>query len=341
MYTNQDYDRFNKAIQTIKLSRERKKYSKIFSNQRIDEEQLNSREDLAYILSEQINDYKYKDDCQEDHQENYNDYYDNCDIYDETYLDNEINCGDISDYTQNRKFELESNYKDSMINFNSKIMYDNDDYDNLLIKNKCERQSEFKRIANEKYLMKTEEKSFKKKYLIVKEHYHDYIFNLLKRDCNLYYRKKDQWVYDLIDGISIKHNDRIFYQDPYFILINDKHWINFDSQEEIHLLILPTDKRLRTLRSLRGTDITLLEHMKNKTEEILKKIYDLEPENLLMYFHYKPSIYHLHIHVVNTFNKKNKTNVINSHNLDQVIYNLELNSDYYREIDLPVKQYLS
>ncbi len=304
------------AINNIKLSRERKKFSRLYSNPRLDPYYLDGREDLGHVLSEQ-----YYDEYLNDYEPNkISDEYLEEENFDEA---DDINCGDIT-----------YKYPDN---------YDNDDYfDNQLLFNKKINNTliENKRIKEEQFLMEKNDHEYKKKSIIVKETYSDYLCSLLTRDSNAYYKNKDQWIYDLINGLNIKPTEKIIYEDKYFLLINDKNWINFDDIESIHLLMIPRDITLRTLRSLKEKDIDLLVHMKNTTLKKLKSYYGLEPENLLFYFHYTPSIYHLHVHIRNS-NYKNKINFINSYDLDTVIFNLSIKPDYYQQIELNVKKYIN
>ena len=94
------------------------------------------------------------------------------------------------------------------------------------------------------------------------------------------------------------------------------------------------DKQLRTIRELTKEHIPLLEHMKKTTLEKIEKVYGLKEGSLKIYFHYEPSTYHLHIHFVNISYKDAGSSVEYSHDLDSVIFNLSLDSDYYRKIKL-------
>jgi hypothetical protein len=49
-----------------------------------------------------------------------------------------------------------------------------------------------------------------------------------------------------------------------------------------------------------------------------------------MFFHYELSTYHLHIHFVNTANNDARSSVEYSHELNNVIFNLSIYSQYYK-----------
>lgn len=236
--------------------------------------------------------------------------------------------------------DLNNEYKNVDKSYEYLNNLENEDYfDNQLIDNKINSVFiEYRRIKEEQKLMEKHDQMLKK-LIIIKEKYSDYLSSLLVRDSNSYYKMKDKWIYDLITDLTIKPNEKIIYEDKYFILITDKDWVNFDDKESIHLLILPRDTSLRTLRSLKGKDISLLEYMKKNTLTICSSYYRLKSEDLVMYFHYTPSNYHLHIHVKN-IKSKNKIKLIGSYDLDTVIFNLGVKPDYYQTIEMSIKKYV-
>lgn len=167
-----------------------------------------------------------------------------------------------------------------------------------------------------------------KKYskTLVKESYEDYVEFIKNRDY-----EKDRWIYNIIDGTA--EQDKIIYRDSSVIIIPTYTWdsINVDN---LHILSLPTDKNLRTIRDLTLENVRLLEHMKIITLQQIENKYGLKEENLKMFFHYDPSTYHLHIHFINTGYTESWSSVEYSHDLDTVIFNLKIDSDYYKKIKL-------
>ena len=161
---------------------------------------------------------------------------------------------------------------------------------------------------------------------IVKESYEEYLDVIMKRDI-----EKDRWIYNIIDGIAEQEN--IMYRDEFSITIPTYTW-DAKNVEKLHILCIPMDKRLRTIRELTKEDIPLLEHMKKTTLEKIEVVYGLKEESLKIYFHYDPSTYHIHIHFVNTVYKDAGSSVEYSHELDSVIFNLSIDSDYYRKAKL-------
>ena len=165
---------------------------------------------------------------------------------------------------------------------------------------------------------------------ISKESYEEYLEKI-----NIREPAKDKWVYNILDGVSEQSD--IIYQDDQCICIPSYTWTGKSDSSEVnklHVLCFPRDKSLRCIRSLDATHINLLTHMKAKSIDIIKAKYNLDEPDFKMYFHYEPSTYHLHIHFVNVEHTEINSSVEYSHELDLVIFNLGLDSDYYKKVYL-------
>lgn len=195
--------------------------------------------------------------------------------------------------------------------------------DKLVLKNDIyEKYSAFAEIEGELIICNdvNQMRRFEKK--IIRETYEDYLKYIKKRD-----PKKDQWIYNIINGIS--EQDKILFKDHLCIVIPTYMWdgINID---KLHLLCMPLDTSLRSLRSLTASHIPLLEHMKRVTLSIINIHYNIEEEYIKIFFHYEPSTYHLHIHFANISHNEARSSVEYSHELNNVIFNLSICSDYYQ-----------
>lgn len=157
---------------------------------------------------------------------------------------------------------------------------------------------------------------------LVREDYEMYMQTLEKRD-----PKKDIWIYNIIDGIS--EQESILYRDDKCIVFVNYFWDGKDV-DKMQLLCMPTDKSLRTIRTLDVSHLPLLEHMKKATLDLIREKYGLEQGTIKMYFHYEPSTYHLHIHFVNIVSNQLHSSVEYSHELNNVIFNLKMIPDYYK-----------
>ena len=164
---------------------------------------------------------------------------------------------------------------------------------------------------------------------LVQEDYKTYLQTLDKRDY-----KKDIWIYNIIDGIS--EQESILYRDDKCIVFINYFWDGKDI-DKLQLLCMPIDRNLRSIRSLDASHIYLLEHMKTVTLNVIRDKYGLEEGYIKMYFHYEPSTYHLHIHFVNTASNQLHSSVEYSHELNNVMFNVKMMSDYYKIVVLNVR----
>lgn len=161
---------------------------------------------------------------------------------------------------------------------------------------------------------------------IVKESYEEYLDFISKRDKN-----KDRWIYNIIDGLS--EQDHLLYRDDSIIVLPTYTWDSTNT-DKLHILCFPIDTSLRCIRELSVETVPLLLHMKNTTLCKIQEKYELKEENLKIFCHYDPSTYHLHIHFVNTLNTETLSSVEYSHELDAIIFNLQMDTDYYKKIKL-------
>jgi len=172
-------------------------------------------------------------------------------------------------------------------------------------------------------------KSKKYNKILKKQSYDEYLDFISKRDID-----KDKWVYNILDGNA--EQDKIIYKDELCLVLPAYVW---DGQNinKLHILCMPIDKFIRTIRELTKEHIPLLEHMKQSTLNIISEKYGLQECNLKIFFHYDPSTYHLHIHFINTIHTETGSSVEYSHDLDNVIFNLQMDTDYYKKINLNIR----
>jgi m7GpppX diphosphatase len=161
---------------------------------------------------------------------------------------------------------------------------------------------------------------------IIKESFEDYLKFISNRE-----KEKDAWIYNIINGLSEQEN--ILHRDIASIVVPSYTWDSKNIQK-LHILCIPTDTSLRTIRDLTSDNIQLLEHMKKVTLFKIEEKYKLKEENLKIFLHYEPSTYHLHIHFINLLYEESNSSVEYSHDLDSVIFNLKMESNYYKKIKM-------
>ena len=193
----------------------------------------------------------------------------------------------------------------------------------LILKNDVyEKYSSIAEVEGELIVCNDVNKMRKPEKKIIRETYEEYLKYIKNRDL-----EKDRWIYNIIDGIS--EQESVLYRDELCIIIPTYMW-DCKNTEKMHILCLPIDITLRSIRSLNSSHIPLLEHMKKVSLNIIKQNYDIEEHYIKMFFHYEPSTYHLHIHFVNIAHKEARSSVEYSHELNTVMFNLTLYSDYYK-----------
>ena len=131
---------------------------------------------------------------------------------------------------------------------------------------------------------------------------------------------KKRWPYDVIDGRS--ESEFVIRKTKDYLMLPD-----VETCESVHWLILFTDTSLRSLRSLRGEHVGLLREIGAMIAKINKR--------LMVYFHYPPSVWQLHLHVVGpTSGLRTTSDMQRVHFLQDVIKNLEIDPNYYAKATL-------
>jgi m7GpppX diphosphatase len=161
---------------------------------------------------------------------------------------------------------------------------------------------------------------------IAYETHQEYLEIISKRDFT-----KEQWIYNILDGNA--EVDKVVYRDDNIVITPNYNWNGIDSLK-MYLIVFPTDKTIHTLRDLTQNHIDLLTHIKNKTLEIIKLKWNFDSDVIKMFIHYMPSTFHLHIHFVLISNVDVNSSVEYSYDLDSVINNLKIKSDYYQSNEI-------
>ena len=161
-------------------------------------------------------------------------------------------------------------------------------------------------------------------YICVNETWDEYQYKLDNLDPSL-----TTWVYDILDGK--KEQKAILYRDEHILIV--PNWGRNGTRQDnrlLHILVFPTDRTLRTMRDLTGEHIQLLNHIKSTTLRVLYDKFLIRESQLNIEVHYTPSAYHLHIHFVNKYKKEKGDKRHIRHSLQNIMYNLRRNSDFYK-----------
>lgn len=137
------------------------------------------------------------------------------------------------------------------------------------------------------------------------------------------------WVYNIIEGR--KEVEDVIYRTPLgrdgdegFLLLPNLHW-DRKTIDALHLLGIVERRDLWSLRDLKKKHLPWLRHMRAKLIDATVKTYpQIEEDQLKLFFHYQPTYYHLHIHVVHVMLEANSTQSLGKAvGLDSVIQQLE------------------
>lgn len=138
-----------------------------------------------------------------------------------------------------------------------------------------------------------------------------------------------KWVHNIIDGVA-EQNNIITRTDEYIIIPPLKAHKKTNKNNK-HILVIFTDKTLRTLRDLNSTHIEML---KRSYYDTIKHEFNGDFDEVKAYFHYPPSAYSLHLHFSYNENHCAKSSVEYSHEVRNVIENLQIYTDYYKKIKM-------
>jgi diadenosine tetraphosphate (Ap4A) HIT family hydrolase len=166
------------------------------------------------------------------------------------------------------------------------------------------------------------------------ETYKDYVelINNLKPENTM-------WIEKILNGD--REQEKILYRNDEYIVVRDWKFDIVDTDnyniEDFHLLGIP-NKNIKTMRDIRVEDIQLLDKIKCKCLEISEIVFGIDPSMIKMYFHYPPSVYHLHIHFTWICLKDSTVNFERAFDYDTVIKNIKLDPEYYKSDQRVVRE---
>lgn len=147
------------------------------------------------------------------------------------------------------------------------------------------------------------------------QYYSEIMTKYRQRQCT---DSANQWIYKIIDN-SHSSDETIIYRTDQWCLCEDRH-----TGSDLRYLVIFADKTLQTIRDLRRRHV----HMLREIQDFLVE-WGAKTENMLnshVYFHYMPSVFQLHLHVVSGFSMKS---TYRAQPLQCVIRNLCQNSNHY------------
>lgn len=142
-----------------------------------------------------------------------------------------------------------------------------------------------------------------------------------------------QWVYNILDGSSEKEN--VLYREDSFLLVKDYKWMDESSIRDFHILGLVMDKKIRSIRDLRGEHIMLLKDIRAHGLRVLQDRFKIPHSQIRVYFHYLPTFYHLHVHFDHISSSLEASRAVGKAVLlDDVIDALVIDEQYYTKANI-------
>ena len=117
------------------------------------------------------------------------------------------------------------------------------------------------------------------------------------------------WLYNILAGTS--EADRVIARTNHWVTVAQPEW-DLRSLDTLHVIVIPHTRGITSLRALNATHLPLLAAMREGIVQALREKYGvLSAEELLIYVHYPPSFYHLHLHVVHVSGGASVSSAVN------------------------------
>ncbi len=107
----------------------------------------------------------------------------------------------------------------------------------------------------------------------------------------------------------------------------------------LNWLSIAHDRRLRTMRDLRGEHVPMLKRMLEQCMQTMESITGISRNQVMAYVHYPPSVYQLHVHFAFPYGQHCHRDTFRVHSLPAIINNLEIDPDYYAKATLQLALY--
>jgi m7GpppX diphosphatase len=158
------------------------------------------------------------------------------------------------------------------------------------------------------------------------------------------------WVYACVN--KEKESERLILDDEEFVLCVDTKWrehancrtVKIDDWKDheatnlndLYCLAIVKQKGIKTIRDLTGKHIDMLKSIQSKGLAAIEDTYGVPADQIRVFFHYVPQFFHLHIHFTRLWNEIG-AQTERAHLIEDVIDNLEVDSEYYQKKSITFK----
>lgn len=155
-------------------------------------------------------------------------------------------------------------------------------------------------------------------------------------------RPSKQWITNIIDGKQ--ECEQVIQRTDSYVLLPDTERVNRYwrtgannrppntrpyPRKVLNWLAIALDKRIHTLRDLRGEHLQMLRGMLHDSMQVIEAETGIRQHQVMAYVHYPPSVYQLHVHFSYPYGQFCHRDTYRVHNLASVINNLEIDPCFY------------
>lgn len=137
-----------------------------------------------------------------------------------------------------------------------------------------------------------------------------------------------EWVHNILNGTA--EQDRLLLNTENFVMLPDYKW-HEGNLDQLYCLVIFKDLSLRSIRDLKDEHLGLLENTLKQVQKKIHSKYNVHDNQLLAFFHYHPSYYQLHLHVIRVGHVIGGAHVGVAHSLTSVMENLKMKKKFYQK----------
>jgi m7GpppX diphosphatase len=150
------------------------------------------------------------------------------------------------------------------------------------------------------------------------------------------HKPSKRWVHEILDFTKEEEGIRMLTDD--YILLEDTERVNImkgDSSTVLNWLVIFRDPSLRCLRDLTGDHLPILKHINSEMMKCVSTLTGVPTDQIMLYVHYHPTVYRLHIHVAYPYAQMNHCrDLYRIHSLQTIMSNLQVDGAYYKKADI-------
>lgn len=102
------------------------------------------------------------------------------------------------------------------------------------------------------------------------------------------------------------------------------------------MLAIVSDESLKSLRDLTKDHLPLLEAINSNCQKILKDNFNFPKHKIRAYIHYLPTFFQFHVHFTHVDNSNESSTIERARFLQDVIHNINLDSNYYQKATMQI-----